>query len=221
MSESNRFRWHGAEDDISSSELLRECGRKLTDRVLWQKFQERFQKLIFMYLLRGLRYRAASEDTTDLMNDLAQDVYMRLVQNDGRMLRSFKGNTDFSVMAFLARVSVSAVTDYHRYQSAGKRQAAQVISIDEARQAAATFPGEAAELDFAAILGWIDVERLVDSDMDRKHATRNVLIFKLHYIDGFTPAEIAQFPGFELAESGIEVVLQRLKTRLQKRIGKP
>jgi DNA-directed RNA polymerase specialized sigma24 family protein len=154
------------------------------------------------------------------MNDLAQDVYMRLVQNDGRMLRSFKGNTDFSVMAFLARVSVSAVNDYHRYQNAGKRQAAQIVSIEEARQAAVTIPGEAAELDFGAILGWIDVERLVDSDMDRKHATRNVLIFKLHYIDGFTPEEIAQFPGFELSESGIQLVIQKLKTRLQKRVGK-
>jgi RNA polymerase sigma factor (sigma-70 family) len=219
MADISRFRWRGADDDISSADLLRECGQKLTDRDLWQKFQERFQKLIFTYLLRGLRYRSA-EDSAELANDLAQDVYMRLVQNDGRMLRSFKGNTDFSVMAFLARVSVTVVTDYHRYQTAGKRQGAQVISIDEARQNSAALPGEAAELDFGAILSWIDVERLVDSDMDRKHAARNVLIFKLHYIDGFTPGEISRFPGFDLTESGIEVVLQRLKTRLQKRIGK-
>ena len=95
------------------------------------------------------------------------------------------------------------------------------ISIEEARERRVPFPGEATELDLSAILGWIDVERLVDADMDRKHATRNVLIFKLHYIDGFTPEEIAQFPGFELTASGIEVALTRLKARLRKRIGKP
>ena len=220
MAETSRFRWRGSEEEISSAELLRECGRRLTDRVLWQKFQERFQKLIFTYLLRSLKHRASSEDVADLANDLAQDVYMRLIRNDGRMLRSFKGTTDFSVMAFLARVSVSAVTDDHRHRTATKRQTGQVISFEEARQAAEAFSGEATELDLGAILSWIDVERLVDSEADRQHAARNVLIFKLHFIDGFFPAEIAQFPGFDLAQSGIEEVLQRLKARLQKGIGK-
>ena len=173
-----------------------------------------------MYLLRGLRRRSPAEDSLDVSNDLAQDVFMRLVQNNGRMLRSFKGTTDFSVMAFLARVCVSAIGDHQRYQNAGKRQAGEVISIEEARAAARPLPGEASELDIAAILSLIDVERLVDADTDRKHATRNVLIFKLRYIDGFTPGEIAQFPGFNLTESGIEVVLQKLKARLQRKIGK-
>jgi len=219
MSESTRFPWYGTDDDLSSADLLRECGRKLTDRDLWQKFQQRFQKLIFMYLARALRFRGPYE-AKDLVNDLTQDVYMRLLQNDGRMLRSFKGATEFSVLAFLARVSVSVATDYHRAQMTGKRQAAQVVSLEEARESGVTLAGESAELNVAAILSWIDVERLVDSDADRKHATRNVLIFKLHHIDGLTSDEIARFPGFDLTRSGIETILQRLKARLQKRIGK-
>jgi RNA polymerase sigma factor (sigma-70 family) len=184
---------------------------------LWQKFQERFQRLIFMYLLRALRERRLNEEAADLVGDMAQDVYMRLVQNDGRMLRSFRGETDFSVMAFLGRVSVSVVSDHYRYQKAEKREA-QVIPIDRSRPGE-VLPGEAVDFDVSTVLAWIDVERLVDSDADRKNATRNVLIFKLHYVDGFTAAEIAQFPGFDLSESGIEVVLRKLKARLQKRIG--
>jgi RNA polymerase sigma factor (sigma-70 family) len=218
MSESNRFPWYGNEE-LSSADLLRECGRKLTDRVLWQKFQQRFQKLIFVYIARALR-NAAGRDAKELVSDLAQDVYIRLLQNEGRMLRTFKGATDFSVRAFLARVSVSAVTDYHRAQMTEKRQATQVVSLDEARTDGVALPGEAAELDLTAILSWIDVQRLVESDADRKHAARNVVIFKLHYIDGLTCDEIAQFPGFELTPSGIDTVLQRMKARLQKRIGK-
>jgi len=220
MAEMNLFRWRRRDSDLESADLLRECGRKLTDRNLWQTFQERFQKLIFTYVLRGLRQRASAANE-DLVNDLAQDVYIRLVHDNGRMLRSFKGTTDFSVMAFLARICVSAVTDYYRYQFADKRQTAQIISIDEAREAAAAIPDPSAELDFSAVLSWIDVERLVNSETDRKNAARNVLIFKLHYIDGFTAPEIAQFPGFELTTSGVEMVLQRLRTRLQKRMGNP
>src|SRR6187401_3225372 len=101
MSESNRFPWYGTEE-LSSADLLRECGRKLTDRVLWQKFQQRFQRLIFMYIARTLR-NASVDGSKELVNDLAQDVYIRLLQNEGRMLRSFKGASEFSVRAFLSR----------------------------------------------------------------------------------------------------------------------
>src|SRR5437763_10110776 len=95
-----RFRWHKA-GEASAADLLRECGEKLTDRALWTKFQERFQGLIFLYLMRSLRLRRIQDDAADLVPDLAQEVYLRLVQNDGRILRSFRGSTEFSVMAFL------------------------------------------------------------------------------------------------------------------------
>src|SRR5947209_16510893 len=122
----------GNAGETSPAELLRECGEKLTDRALWTKFQERFQGLIFLYLLRALRYRSMKDDAADIVPDLAQEVYLRLVQNDGRILRSFRGSTEFSVMAFLARISSSVVQDYMRQQSSEKRRA-QVIPIESAK----------------------------------------------------------------------------------------
>ena len=109
-----RFRWHEA-GELSAPDLLRECGLKLTDRVLWAKFQERFQGLIFLYLLRALRFRSIQEDATGIVPDLAQEVYLKLVQHDGRILRSFRGDTEFSVMAFLAKISATVVQDHHRH----------------------------------------------------------------------------------------------------------
>jgi len=50
----------------------------------------------------------------DVVPDLAQDVYMRLVQHDGRILRGFRGTTEFSVMAFLAKISKTVVLDHQR-----------------------------------------------------------------------------------------------------------
>lgn len=216
MTEATKFRWYGSETDLPSPDLLRLCGQKLTDKVLWQRFQDRFQKRIFTYLLRSLRDRQGKEDAADVVGDLAQDVYIRLVQENGRMLRSFKGDTEFSVLAFLARICMSVVTDHYRYQNREKRQASQVIPIEQARTENLLDPE--ADLDMSSVLSWIDVERLVESESDRANAARNVLIFKLHYIDGFSQAEIAQFPGFNLVESGVEAVLGRLRTRLRKRI---
>jgi len=214
-----RFRWH-KNGETSAADLLRECGEKLTDRILWTKFQERFHGLIFLYLMRALRLRRIQDDVSGIVPDLAQDVYMRLVQNDGRILRSFRGATEFSVMAFLARISSSVVQDYLRQQSSEKRRA-QVIPIETAKNGElANFrPVESPEFDpnsISSILAWIDIERIVEGDPDRKNARRNALIFKLHYIDGFEAGEIAKFPGFELSKSGIETILARLRKRIQK-----
>ena len=214
-----RFRWH-TPGETSAADLLRECGQKLTDRVLWTKFQERFQGLIFLYLMRALRLRRIQDDVSDIVPDLAQEVYVRLVQHDGRILRSFRGATEFSVMAFLARVSSSVVQDHQRQITSEKRRA-QVIPIESAKagELAGFRPAESPEFDsnaLSSILSWIDIERIVEGDPDRKNARRNALIFKLHYIDGFEAGEVARFPGFDLSKSGVETILARLRKRIQK-----
>jgi RNA polymerase sigma factor (sigma-70 family) len=214
-----RFRRHQG-DETAPGDLIRECGQKLTDRALWNKFQERFQGLIFLYLMRALRLRRIQEDAADIVPDLAQEVYVRLVQRDGQALRSFRGITEFSVMAFLARISSSVVQDYQRKLMSEKRRA-NVVPIETAKagETAGLQSTDSPEFDsttLSSILSWIDIERVVEGDPDRKNARRNALIFKLHYIDGFEASEIAQFPGFELTKSGVETVLARLRKRIQK-----
>src|SRR5438034_7956074 len=130
----DRFRWQKEAGGTAGADLLRECGEKLTDRVLWTKFQERFQGLIFLYLMRSLRLGRIRDDAADVVPDLAQEVYLRLVQHDGRILRAFRGTTEFSVMAFLARIAGSVVQDYQRHGASDKRNA-QVIPIESAKAA--------------------------------------------------------------------------------------
>jgi len=197
---------------------VRECGEKLTDRALWSHFQERFQGLIFLYLMRSLRLERIKDDGAGIVPDLAQDVYLKLVQHNGRILRSFRGTTEFSVMAFLARIAASVVQDHYRQGLSAKRRG-QVIPIESAQaEQGSKQSADSPEFDssqLSAILSWIDIERIVEGDPDRKNARRNALIFKLHYIDGFESREISQFPGFELSESGVNAILSRLKKRIQ------
>ncbi len=204
---------------MSAADLVRECGEKLTNRELWRQFEERFQGLIFMYVLRSLHLRLIKEDVSGIVPDLAQEVYLKLVQHDGRVLRSFKGTTEFSVRAFLAKISMSVVRDYQR-RSSTDRRSAQVIPIDHAkaaelsgRRSADTPESDSSQL--STILSWIDMERVVEGDSDRKNARRNALIFQLHYINGFESGEIARFPGFELTKSGVQAILARLRKRIQ------
>jgi RNA polymerase sigma factor (sigma-70 family) len=216
MTETNKFARRATRADLSSAELMRECGRKLTDVVLWQAFQERFHARITAYVVRSLSFFRRTQDS-DLVCDLVQQVYVRLLLNNGRAMSGFREETDFSVLAFLGRMSMSAVSDHFRPQQAGKRTA-EIISIDEARRVEEDKP--APDLDVTAILSWIDVGRLIESETDRRNATRNVLIFKLHYLEGLTVREISSYPGFDLTESSIEVILKNLREQLRRKLGR-
>jgi RNA polymerase sigma factor (sigma-70 family) len=216
VTETLGFRQRGGMDNTSSADLLRECGQKLTDAVLWQQFEDRFHRTIMTYVLRVVRSRSRDENLVDA-RDLVQEVYVRLIANNGRWLRSFKGHTDFAVKAFLSRVTVSVVSDFYRSERAEKRRSAEIISIDDARRQQDA--GDAVDVNIPAVLSVIDVERLMDVELDRRNAARNVLIFKLHVVDGLTIKEIAQFPSFDLKEKAIGVIIQNLKTSLKKRMG--
>ena len=214
MDNSVRFRWREP-GEISSADLLRQCGQKLTDRALWEMFQDRFQRLIFMYLYRALKYHSKSDDVIEVVNDLGQEVYLRLVQQNARLLRHFRGDTDLSVAALLGRVCMSVVSDTLRREGA-LRRTSNVISINAVKEIIETSRHDRDELNIGAILSWIDVERMVAADPDQKNAQRNTLIFKLYYMDGMTTEEIASYPGFDLTESGVEAVLVRLRKRIKK-----
>jgi DNA-directed RNA polymerase specialized sigma24 family protein len=212
------FRWKKS-GELSAPDLVRECGERLTDRELWREFQARFQGLIFIYVMRSLRFRSIKEDAAGIVPDLTQEVYLRLVQHDGRVLRFFKGTTEFSVRAFLARISASVVHDHRKHAGRDKR-VAQVVPIDSARAAESAGKKSLDIPDFdrsrlSSILSWIDMERVIEGEPDQRNARRNALIFQLHYINGFDSAEIARFPGFGLTRSGIQAILTRLRKRLQ------
>ncbi len=214
MNESDRFRWRGSAE-ISSAELLRQCGQRLGDSKLWELFQQRFRRLIFLYILRALQHHSKRDDVQELAADLAQEVYLRLVRKNGSMLREFRGESDFSVTAFLGRICASVVSDHFRQQEGTFRRFVEnVIPIEQAREAIESFKQDRDGFNVGAILSWIDVQRVIDSDPDQKNAQRNALIFKLFYIDGLTAEEIAASPGFDISESGVHGVLLRIRRRI-------
>ncbi len=197
--------------DLNSADLLRECGSKPDEDRLWQEFESRFKRLILLYLLRAcrLRHQTPDKNIQDLLLDLSQEVYSKLVQNDRRALASFRGETDFSVRAFLARVANSVVADHLRYSTSQKRSA-KIIPIDILREHKLPTVNEA-----ESHASRLDLERNVESATQDKNGQRNFLIFQLHFIEGFTSEEIAEFPGFKLRPPGVAQVLSKLKARIR------
>src|SRR4029079_9042757 len=137
----------------------------LGDTRLWELFQRRFQRMIFLYVLRRLEHHSERDDAQALVLDLAQEVYMRLVRKSGLMLREFRGETDYSVSAFLARISTSVVSDHFRHQEgAFRRFVDNVVWLEQAKETIQNFRSDREDLNVGAILSWIDVQRVIDAD---------------------------------------------------------
>ena len=153
----------------------------------------------------------------ELLAELAQEVYLRLCQNDGTMMQEFRADSNFAVDAFFARVCTSVAVDYLRRTESLKRFG-NVVSVDETCESemSGRSPRDYSELNEDAILKWIDVEKVAAEDPDPKNANRNAIIFKLHFIDGLTTEEISEFPGFNLTERGVGSVISRLRKRIRR-----
>ncbi len=68
--------------------------------------------------------------TRDLVDEVLQETYVRLLQNNRRVLRGCKGRTKSTIMSYLRSVARSALVDWLRARKALKRGASSELSID-------------------------------------------------------------------------------------------
>jgi RNA polymerase sigma factor (sigma-70 family) len=197
---------------LEAPDLMRECGKDQQNAELWEEFYSRFRRKILLYLLRAYRKLGGPFDEfVQYADDLVQDVFTKLVQNECRVVRSFRGTTELSVYAFLGSIAVSIVADQLRSQKAVRRSA-QVVPLDEFQALSAAHADTDAQL--SALLQVIDVERALRTDEESKNPERDLLIFKLHFVEGLSAREIASMPALKLTTSGLQKVLTRVRSRL-------
>ena len=202
--------------DLEAHELMRECAKDLQNAELWEEFHARFRRKINLYLLRAFRALGGNSDEFDrYAEDWAQEVFTKLVQNEGRVISSFRGGTELSVYAFLGTIALSVVADQLRFQRALRRRA-QVVALDQLQDFG--MPHRDSETKFAALLDIIDVERALREDEESKNPERDLLIFKLHFVEGLSVREIATIRELNLTTSGLEKVLNRVKNRLTRKL---
>lgn len=80
--------------------------------------------------LAGLGRSYGLRLTRDLVDEVVQETYVRLLQNNRRVLRGCKGRTKSTIMAYLRSVARSTFVDWLRARRALKRDPAVELSID-------------------------------------------------------------------------------------------
>ena len=198
--------------NFSSTELIRTCvGSK--DEEAWAEFIRRFHVVIAAAVLRTARHWG--EPARPQLDDLIQDTYLKLCENDSRLLRSFQPRHEDSIYGFLKVVAANVVHDHFKSALAAKRGAGQTEAITEPIQIGPKMAGVDSFDVVSQRLQLEQVDKILRQVTAGKDQGRKLAIFWLRHRQGLTASEIAAIPSIELTTEGVESVLMRLAAMIR------
>jgi RNA polymerase sigma factor (sigma-70 family) len=210
---------------LDSLELVSICAHDTQNTAAWTEFVRRFTPKIKMFIVGAWRQSAgnagpspefpAAADATQ-ENDLFQNIIIRLVENDCAALKRFTGTSETDFLAYLAVVARSAVRDFLRRRSAGKRPLS-LVRKTQPRPAQCPSPDSDTQVERKILAREVLrlSERALRSISSVDSYARDWLIFQLYYYDDLSTFQIAQCKGVDLSKAGVEKVLNRMKERVR------
>jgi RNA polymerase sigma-70 factor (ECF subfamily) len=196
----------------SSTELVRACARS-KDEEAWEEFIRRFQVVIAAAVLRTARHWG--EPPRPQLDDLIQDTYLKLCENDSRLLRSFQPRHEDSIYGFLKVVAANVVHDHFKSALAAKRGAGQTEAIIESVQMSPKTTGADSFDTVSQRLQLEHLDKILTQLTAGKDQARKRTIFWLRHRQGLTASEIASIPSIGLTTEGVESVLMRLAAMIR------
>jgi RNA polymerase sigma-70 factor, ECF subfamily len=172
----------------------------------WDDFLSRFHRVIVMTVVRTGGVRLP-------IDDLVQDTYVRLCADRNRVLRDARIEHPNALYGLIQAVARSVTLDFLRNTRALKKGGAlDIVSLD-ALLRDVELPGPK-DLEWPILLAEI-ASMLEAAGVPEREQT----IFWLYYRQGLTARAIANLPGVNLNESGVESLLRRLTKLLKTHIG--
>ena len=161
------------------------------------------------------------DDSPVTLSEIVQDVFVKLCEDDRRILREFEDRGSNSFLRLLRLVAVSVATDHFRHILAEKRGGGGDSVPLELRIAA-----EVTDVKATAAVGWPTLVAQLDGLLRLYPdivSIRDRNVFWLYYRQGMTAEAISKIPAIELSAKGVESLLQRLTRLLRVTIvsGKP
>ncbi len=206
--------------DMTSRELIGVCAGSNNERA-WAEFVRRFQVVIAGTVLRTCRHWG--EVTRTQVDDLIQETYLKLCENDSYLLASFRprqedsiyGFLEDSIYGFLKVVAANVVHDHFKACNAAKRGCGQRDVSLELFQADAMVWSDP-DSDAAGQRLQLDhIDRILRRITVGKDQERKRTIFWLRHQQGLTASEIAAIPWFGLTTEGVESLLLRLTNMIK------
>ncbi|MFZ2384998.1 MAG: sigma-70 family RNA polymerase sigma factor [Candidatus Omnitrophota bacterium] len=93
-------------DDL---DFIQRCA--LGDKAAWSEFVERYSQLIYSSIHNALKARGAVPAPDVNPQDILQEIFLSLVKDDFRKLRTFQGRNGCSLASWLRQVALNACID--------------------------------------------------------------------------------------------------------------
>jgi RNA polymerase sigma-70 factor (ECF subfamily) len=192
---------------LSPQDLIQGCART-RDAGAWEEFIRRFHRLIAGVVLRTAQRWA--ERSPAAIDDLVQEVDLKLCADDCRLLTSFESEHPDAIYGYLKVITANLVQDHFKALHAQKRGSGHAFENLDAVDPPGTL-GSEREIEREILLQQIDAVLAAPEAGTTQERDRT--IFWLYYRQGFTANAIAALPSIGLTSKGVESTLLRL-TRL-------
>jgi len=182
----------------------------------WEEFVARVGRAISLTILRVASLWGKPSRT--VVEDLVQVTYLKLWEDNCRILRDFAIQNPNGILEYLKKVAANTTHDYFRHgrsQSAGGSRA-HVSTSDVDVEAGKEVHGSQDRIAFQILLNQIDEHlkgHLTGPDQERDRT-----IFWLYFRQGMSTKEIGSLPTIGLGPKGVGSVIERLKRCIRERI---
>lgn len=198
------------------NDLAEACARS-ADAAEWEELLRRCAPIAALVASRVARIWLGSA-APSAVDDIVQEVFLKLCEQERRILRDFQPRGEDSFFGLLRIVSTSVANDYFRRQYSAKRGGKVVtIGLEDAPASVASESGQDSSGMQKAVL-YMELDRKMRS-APGLIAERDRAIFWLYYLQGLTAEEIAELPATGLSAKGVESALRRVTSWLRNEMG--
>jgi RNA polymerase sigma factor (sigma-70 family) len=84
------------------------------DKKSWDEFIERYSRLVYNYIHSILALKGTIQFNPDIVNDISQEIFLSLIKDNFKKLRSFKARNGCSLASWLRLITIHSTIDYLR-----------------------------------------------------------------------------------------------------------
>jgi RNA polymerase sigma factor (sigma-70 family) len=197
------------------NELARACAHSADTRE-WAEFLGQCAPVAALVAARVARMWQGSA-TASTVDDIVQEVFLKLCEQERRILREFRPRGENSFLALLRVVAASVANDYFRRHYSEKRGGKVLTMVLEDDYSTVVPLASDKDTDIQRAVLFSELDHKL-RDAPGQTAIRDRTIFWLYYLQGLTAEEIAALPGSELSAKGVESALRRITSWLRKQL---
>jgi RNA polymerase sigma-70 factor (ECF subfamily) len=204
---------------IEANKLARLCAYSMRAPE-WEQFVRLTTPVVALAARRVSALWREPSNTT--VSEIVQDVFLKLCEDDRRILREFEDRGNSSFLKLMRMITVSVATDYFRRTRAEKRGGLNgAASLESSLIEEDLSDGHSTwAVEWPALMAQLDgLLRLYPDAV----SPRDRRLFWLYYRQGLTAEAISRIPAINLSAKGVESALLRLVRLLRQTIenGKP